>query len=93
MSGARTAVIIISGLAIGIIAAVLAGQWIFDGVFKTLHPDTNDFWQNLVTLVIAAFLTLIAGGLAFGIVIGIFYWAVFGFSRKSHRMDSTPKHD
>lgn len=93
MSNARTAVIVISGLAIGIIAAVLAGQWIFDAVFNTLHPDTNDFWQNLVTLAIAAFLTLIAGGLAFGVVIGIFYGAVYGFSRKSHRMDNTTKYD
>ncbi len=93
MSGARTAVIVISGLAIGIIAGVLAGQWIFDEVFKTLHPDTNDFWQNLVTLAIAAFLTLIAGGLAFGIVVGIFYGIVYGFSSKSRKMGSATKYD
>ncbi len=93
MSGGRTAVIIISGLAIGIIAGVLAGQWIFDGVFKTLHPDTNDFWQNLVTLVIAAFLTLIAGGLAFCIVVGIFYGIVYGFSRKSRKMGNATRYD
>jgi ABC-type antimicrobial peptide transport system permease subunit len=93
MSNARTAAIVISGLAIGIIAGVLAGQWIFDAVFKTLHPDTNDFWQNLVTLAVAAFLTLIAGGLAFGIVIGIFYGAVYGLSRQGHRRDSITKHD
>ena len=41
----------------------------------------------------SAFLTLIAGGLAFGIVIGIFYGAVFGFSRKSYRMGNTTKYD
>jgi hypothetical protein len=41
MSAARTAIIVISGLAIGIIAGVLAGQWIFDAVFKILHPDTK----------------------------------------------------
>jgi hypothetical protein len=94
MNNARTAVIVISGLAIGIIAGVLAGQWIFEGVFRVLHPDTNDFWQNLVTLAIAAFLTLVAGGLAFGIVIAIFYGAVFGFSKKGyHRIDSTTRHD
>ena len=44
----------IAGLAIGIVAAVFAGQWIFDAVFRVLHPDTSDFWQNLVTLAIAA---------------------------------------
>lgn len=93
MNNARTAVMVISGLAIGVIAGVVAGQWIFDGVFKALHPDTNDFWQNLVTLAVAAFLTLIAGGLAFGIVVGIFYGAVYAFSRQSHRMDSTTKYD
>jgi hypothetical protein len=93
MSSARTAVIIISGLAIGIIAGVLAGQWIFDGVFKTLHPDTSDFWQNLVTLAIAAFLTLIVGGLAFGIVVGVFYGIVYGFSSKSRKMGSATKYD
>jgi hypothetical protein len=93
MSNVRTAVIVISGLAIGIIAAVLAGQWIFDAVFKTLHPDTNDFWQNLVTLAIAAFLTLIAGGLAFGVVVGVFYGAVYGFSSRSRKMGNAPKYD
>ena len=73
---------------------MLAGQWIFDAVFGILHPDTNDFWRNLVTLAIAAFLTLAAGGLAFGIVVAIiFYEAVYGFSRKSHRIDSTIRHD
>jgi ABC-type antimicrobial peptide transport system permease subunit len=93
MSNVRTAVIVISGLAIGIIAAVLAGQWIFDAVFKTLHPDTNDFWQNLVTLAIAAFLTLIAGGLAFGVVVGVFYGAVYGFSSRRRKMGNAPKYD
>jgi hypothetical protein len=44
LSNGRTAVIIIAGLAIGIVAAVLAGQWIFDGVFRLLHPDASDFW-------------------------------------------------
>jgi hypothetical protein len=89
MSGGRTtAVIMISGLAIGIIAAVFAGQWIFDGVFRVLHPDTSDFWQNLVTLAIAAILTLIAGAVAFGIVVGIFYGAVFAFARQSRRGNS-----
>lgn len=93
MSNGRTAVIMISGLAIGIIAAVFAGQWIFDAVFKVLHPDTSDFWQNLVTLAIAAILTLIAGAVAFGIVVGIFYAAVFAFSRQSRRRNSTSRHD
>lgn len=88
MSNGRTAVIMISGLAIGIIAAVFAGQWIFDAVFRVLHPDTSDFWQNLVTLAIAAILTLIAGAVAFGIVVGIFYWAVFAFARQSRRGNS-----
>ena len=41
MSNGRTAVIMVAGLAIGIVAAVLAGQWIFDGVFGVLHPDTR----------------------------------------------------
>ncbi len=45
----------IAGLAIGIVGAVFAGQWIFDAVFRVLHPDTRDFWQNLVTLAIAQF--------------------------------------
>jgi hypothetical protein len=57
MSNGRTAVIMISGLAIGIIAAVFAGQWIFDAVFDALHPNTSDFWQNLITLAIASILT------------------------------------
>lgn len=34
MSNVRTAVIMVAGLAIGIVAAVLAGQWIFDGVLE-----------------------------------------------------------
>lgn len=94
MSNRRTAVIMISGLAIGIIAGVFAGQWIFDAVFKVLHPDTSDFWQNLVTLAIAAILTLIAGAVAFGIVVvGIFYAAVFAFTRQSSRSNSTSRHD
>jgi MFS family permease len=93
MSKGRTVVIMISGLAIGIIAAVFAGQWIFDAVFDVLHPDTSDFWQNLVTLAIAAFLTLIAGGLAFGIVVGIFYGIVYGFSSKSRKMGRATKYD
>ena len=93
MSNGRTAVIVISGLAIGIIAGVFAGQWIFDAVFKVLHPDTSDFWQNLVTLAIAAILTLIAGAVAFGIVVGIFYAAVFAFARQSRRSNRTSRHD
>jgi ABC-type uncharacterized transport system permease subunit len=92
MSNGRTAVIImILGLAIGIIAAVFAGQWIFDAIFRILHPDTSDFWQNLVTLAIAAVLTLIAGAVAFGIVVGIFYGVVFVFTAKSRRRNSTTK--
>jgi hypothetical protein len=78
----RTAAIVLSGLAVGIATAVLAGQFIFDLVFTALHPDTSDFWQNLVTLAIAIVLTLIAGGLAFALVSGIFYWAVYGFARQ-----------
>ena len=93
MSNGRTAVIMISGLAIGIIAAVFAGQWIFDAVFRVLHPDTNDFWQNLVTLAIAAILTLITGAVAFGIVVGIFYGVVFLFAGKWRRRSSTTRHD
>jgi hypothetical protein len=80
-SPGRTAAIVLSGLAVGIATAVLAGQFIFDLVFTALHPDTSDFWQNLVTLAIAVILTLIAGGLAFALVSGIFYWAVYGFQR------------
>ncbi|MDQ3851254.1 MAG: hypothetical protein M3299_00295 [Thermoproteota archaeon] len=93
MSNVRTAVIMISGLAIGIIAAVFAGQWIFDAVFDVLHPDTNDFWQNLVTLAIAAILTLITGAVAFGIVVGIFYGAVFLFTVRRPRRNSTTRYD
>lgn len=91
MSKEQTAVIMISGLAIGIIAGVFAGQWIFDAVFRVLHPDTSDFWQNLVTLAIATILTLIAGAVAFGIVVGIFYGAVFVLSTKSRRRNSSTK--
>ena len=91
MSKEQTAVIMISGLAIGIIAGVFAGQWIFDAVFRVLHPDTSDFWQNLVTLAIATILTLIAGAVAFGIVVGIFYGAVFVLTTKSRRRNSTTK--
>ena len=76
MSNVRTAVIMIAGLAVGIVAAVFAGQWIFDSVFSVLHPDTTDFWQNLVTLSIASILTLIVGAVAFGVVVGIFYGVV-----------------
>ena len=93
MSNARTAVIVISGLVVGIVAGVLAGQWIFGAVFEILHPDTNDFWQNLVTLAIAAFLTLVAGGLAFGTVVAIFYGAAYGFSKNIPRIDGTTRHD
>ena len=89
MSSRRTAIIMIAGLAIGIVAAVFAGQWIFDAVFRVLHPDTSDFWQNLVTLAIAAILTLIVGAIAFGTVVGIFYAAVFAFARQSRRRSST----
>ena len=85
MSNVRMAVIMIAGLAVGIVAAVLAGQWIFDGVFGVLHPDTRDFWQNLVTLAIATILTLIVGVVAFGIVVGIFYGSVFFLTSKSRR--------
>jgi hypothetical protein len=88
MSNGRTAVIMVGGLAIGIVAAVLAGQWIFDGVFGVLHPDTRDFWQNLVTLAIATILTLIVGVVAFGIVVGIFYGSVFFLTSKSRRRSS-----
>jgi hypothetical protein len=88
MSNGRTAVIMVAGLAIGIVAAVLAGQWIFDGVFGVLHPDTRDFWQNLVTLAIATILTLIVGVVAFGIVVGIFYGSVFLLTSKSRRRSS-----
>lgn len=91
MSKEQTAVIMISGLAIGIIAGVFAGQWIFDAVFRVLHPDTSDFWQNLVTLAIATILTLIAGAVAFGIVVGIFYGAVFVLTTKSRRRNSSTK--
>jgi flagellar biosynthesis protein FliQ len=91
MSKGRTAVIMISGLAIGIIAAVFAGQWIFDAIFGILHPDTSDFWQNLVTLAIAAVLTLIAGAVAFGLVVGIFYGAVFVLTTRSRRRNSSTK--
>ena len=89
MSSRRTAIIMITGLAIGIVAAVFAGQWIFDAVFRVLHPDTSDFWQNLVTLAIAAILTLIVGAIAFGIMVGIFYGAVFAFARQSRRRISS----
>jgi hypothetical protein len=85
MSNGRTAVIMVAGLAIGIVAAVLAGQWIFDGVLGVLHPDTRDFWQNLVTLAIATILTLIVGVVTFGIVVGIFYGSVFFLTSKSRR--------
>lgn len=91
MSKEQTAVIMISGLAIGIIAGVFAGQWIFDAVFRVLHPDTSDFWQNLVTLAIATILTLIAGAVAFGIVVGIFYGAVFVLTTKNRRRNSSTK--
>lgn len=91
MSKEQTAVIMISGLAIGIIAGVFAGQWIFDAVFRVLHPDTSDFWQNLVTLAIATILTLIAGAVAFGIVVGIFYGAVFVLTTRSRRRNSSTK--
>jgi hypothetical protein len=57
MSNGQTAIKMIAGLAIGIIAGVFAGQWIFDAVFRMLHPNTSDFWQNLVTLAVAAILT------------------------------------
>jgi hypothetical protein len=93
LNNTRTAVIVISGLVVGIVAGVLAGQWVFGAVFEILHPDTNDFWQNLVTLAIAAFLTLVAGGLAFGTVMAIFYGTVYGFSKKRHRINGTTRHD
>lgn len=83
ISYGRIALIILTGLAAGIITVILAGQFIFDVVFKTLHPNTSDFWQNLVTLAIAVAITLIVGGLAFGLVSGIFYGAVYGFGSTS----------
>jgi ABC-type nitrate/sulfonate/bicarbonate transport system permease component len=92
MSSGRTAIIMIAGLAIGIVAAVFAGQWIFDAVFRILHPNTSDFWQNLVTLAIAVILTLIVGAVAFGIVVGIFYGAVFLLASKTRRRNDTTQH-
>jgi hypothetical protein len=89
MSNGRTVVIMVAGLAIGIVAAVLAGQWIFDGVFGVLHPDTRDFWQNLVTLAIATILTLIVGVVAFGIVVGMFFGSIFFLTFISRRRSST----
>ena len=83
----------IAGVAIGIVAAVFAGQWIFEAVFRVLHPDTSDFWQNLVTLAIAAILTLIVGVVAFGIVIGIFYGAVFLVASRTRRRSKATGHD
>ena len=62
----------IARLAIGIVAEVFAGQCIFDFIFKILHPDTRDFWRNVVTLAVAATLTLIVGVVAFGMVVGVF---------------------
>jgi ABC-type nitrate/sulfonate/bicarbonate transport system permease component len=82
----------IAGLAIGIVAAVFAGQWIFDAVFRILHPNTSDFWQNLVTLAIAVILTLIVGAVAFGIVVGIFYGVVFLLASKTRRRNDTTQH-
>src|SRR5215217_4895650 len=92
MSSGRTAIIMIAGLAIGIVAAVFAGQWIFDAVFRILHPNTSDFWQNLVTLAIAVILTLIVGAVAFGIVVGIFYGVVFLLASKTRRRNDTTQH-
>lgn len=89
MSNGRTVVTMVAGLAIGIVAAVLAGQCIFDGVFGVLHPDTRDFWQNLVTLAIATILTLIVGVVAFGIVVGRFFGSIFFLTFISRRRSST----
>ncbi len=93
MSNVQTSVIMILGLAIGIIAAVFAGQSIFDAVFKVPHPDTSDHWQNLDTLAIAAILILIAGAVAFGIVGGIFYGTVFALTRQRRRRSSTSRYN
>ena len=89
MSIGQTTIIMIVGLAIGIIAVIFAGQWIFDSIFKILHPDTSDFWQNLVTLAVAAILTLIVGAVAFGIVVGVFYGGVFFLTSKTRKRNST----
>ncbi len=89
MSIGRTTAIMIAGLAIGIVAAVFAGQWIFDSVFKVLHPDTSNFWQNMVTLAVAVILTLIVGPVAFVIVVGVFYGGVFFLTSKTGKRNST----
>lgn len=84
----RTAAIVLSGIAVGIATVLIVGQLIFGAVFNILHPDTSDFWQNLVTLAVAAILTLIVGGLAFGLVAGIFYGVVYGFGPPKHQKEN-----
>ncbi|MEW5840283.1 hypothetical protein [Nitrososphaera sp.] len=74
----RTLAIVLLGLAVGIATVIIVGQLIFAAVYGALHPDAGDFWQNLVTMAIAAVLTLIIGGAAFGVAVGIFYAAVYG---------------
>jgi hypothetical protein len=75
----RTTPIVLAGLAVEIITVLVVGQLIFGVVFDILHPNTNDFWQNLVTLAVAVILTLIVGGLAFALVSGIYYGVVYDF--------------
>lgn len=87
----RTTAIVLSGLAVGIITVVIVGQLIFGAVFNILHPNTRDFWQNLVTLAVAVILTLIVGGVAFGVAAGVFYAIVYGFGPappKLHQEDN-----
>lgn len=76
----RTVAIMLTGVAVGIVTVVIVGQLIFGAVFDLLRPDTSDFWQNLVTLAVAVILTLLAGGLAFGVAVGAFYAAVYGLA-------------
>ncbi len=93
----RTTAIVLSGLTVGIITVVIVGHLIFGAVFNILHPNTSDFWQNLVTLAVAVILTVIVGGAAFGVAAGVFYAIVYGFkppspspspSKKRHQEDS-----
>ncbi|MFL6486865.1 MAG: hypothetical protein ACJ71D_09190 [Nitrososphaera sp.] len=79
----------ITRTAIEIVIAVFVGQCIFDSVFKVLHLDTGAFWQKLVTLAVAAILTLIVGAVVFGIVVGIFYGGVFFLTSKSLKRINT----
>lgn len=81
----RIALIMLAGLAVGIVTVLAVGQLVFGAVFDILHPNTSDFWQNLVTLAVAVILTLIVGGLAFAVVSGIFYVVVYGFGPPKHQ--------